>query len=110
MKMVGMEKLFASAAALLGLGVCVVSVRAQLAPGRALRSMKVAPGLEVTLFAAEPDLVNPTAIDIDAQGRVWVTEAVTIGCSRTRSCGKRGTGFASWRIRTATADAIKRPR
>ncbi len=76
MKMVGMEKLFASAAALLGLGVCVVSVRAQLAPGRALRSMKVAPGLEVTLFAAEPDLVNPTAIDIDAQGRVWVTEAV----------------------------------
>ena len=72
MKMVGMEKLFASAAALLGLGVCVVSVRAQLAPGRALRSMKVAPGLEVTLFAAEPDLVNPTAIDID----VWVTEAV----------------------------------
>lgn len=37
--------------------------------------MKVADGLEVTLFATEPDLFNPTTIDIDAQGRVWVCEA-----------------------------------
>ncbi len=37
--------------------------------------MKVADGLELTLFAAEPDLFNPTTIDIDAQGRVWVCEA-----------------------------------
>jgi putative membrane-bound dehydrogenase-like protein len=32
------------------------------------------PGLEATLFASEPDIVNPTDLDIDAQGRVWVTE------------------------------------
>lgn len=28
--------------------------------------------LETTLFAAEPMLVNPTNIDIDERGRVWV--------------------------------------
>ena len=31
-------------------------------------------GLETTLFAAEGMLVNPTNMDIDAAGRVWVTE------------------------------------
>ncbi|NUM55664.1 MAG: HEAT repeat domain-containing protein [Candidatus Hydrogenedentes bacterium] len=40
-----------------------------------MAKMKVADGLEVTLFAAEPDLFNPTTIDVDAQGRVWVCEA-----------------------------------
>ena len=50
MKIRRMERLFASGVALIGLGM--VSVRAQLAPAGALRSMKVAPGLEVTLFAA----------------------------------------------------------
>lgn len=30
--------------------------------------------LETTLFAAEPMLSNPTNIDIDERGRVWVTE------------------------------------
>ncbi len=33
-------------------------------------------GLEVTLWAETPQLYNPTAIDVDAKGRVWVTEAV----------------------------------
>ena len=32
--------------------------------------------MEVTLWAAEPDIVNPTNIDIDARGRVWVLEGV----------------------------------
>ncbi len=39
-----------------------------------LNQMQVAPGLEVSLFAAEPMVVNPTDIDVDSQGRVWVTE------------------------------------
>lgn len=39
-----------------------------------LESMEVAAGLEVTLFAAEPQLVNPANMDIDARGRVWITE------------------------------------
>ena len=45
-------------------------------PARAVDGFVVAEGLAVTLFAAEPMLVNPTNIDVDARGRVWVTEAV----------------------------------
>lgn len=56
--------------------VYIRSADAQLAPDRALKMLKPADGLEVTLFASEDDLVNPTAMDVDAQGRVWVTEAV----------------------------------
>ena len=33
-------------------------------------------GLEVTLWASSPMFRNPTNIDIDARGRVWVAEAV----------------------------------
>ncbi|HVR37128.1 MAG TPA: PVC-type heme-binding CxxCH protein [Methylomirabilota bacterium] len=35
-----------------------------------------ADGLEVTLWAESPSLYNPTSIDVDARGRVWVAEAV----------------------------------
>lgn len=45
-------------------------------PSHAVDGLEVAAGLEVTLFAAEPMLINPTNIDIDAQGRVWVCEGV----------------------------------
>jgi putative membrane-bound dehydrogenase-like protein len=33
-------------------------------------------GLEVTLWAQSPQLRNPTNMDIDAAGRIWVTEGV----------------------------------
>ena len=33
-------------------------------------------GLEVTLWAATPMLRNPTNIDIDRDGRIWVAEGV----------------------------------
>ncbi|MBI4582510.1 MAG: hypothetical protein HY717_00560 [Planctomycetes bacterium] len=49
---------------------------AQLAPEQALASMKAAPGLQVALFAAEPQVINPTCIDLDPQGRIWVCEGV----------------------------------
>ncbi|MEX0881917.1 MAG: dehydrogenase, partial [Cyclobacteriaceae bacterium] len=32
--------------------------------------------LEVTLWASSPLFFNPTNMDVDARGRVWVTEAV----------------------------------
>lgn len=51
-------------------------------PGAAkefLKTMKVADGLEVTPFASEPLFCNPTAMDIDERGRVWVTETVNYG-------------------------------
>ena len=64
-----------SAVALTLCCVLATNVFAQLPPEETLAGLKAGPGLEVTLFAAEPDLRNPTSIDIDARGRVWVTEA-----------------------------------
>lgn len=41
----------------------------------ALKGLLVVPGLRVQTMATEPMLTNPTNIDIDERGRVWVTEA-----------------------------------
>ena len=41
----------------------------------AVRGLQTRDGLETTLFAHEPMLTNPTNMDIDAKGRVWITEA-----------------------------------
>ena len=41
-----------------------------------LEIFSVPEGLEVTLWARSPMLKNPTNIDIDAAGRIWVTEGV----------------------------------
>ncbi|MBI1839494.1 MAG: PQQ-dependent sugar dehydrogenase, partial [Verrucomicrobia bacterium] len=49
-------------------GVGLEAAKAQV------RSLKAPEGLEVTLFAAEPMVVNPANMDIDARGRVWCTE------------------------------------
>src|SRR5262249_18919138 len=49
---------------------------AQVPPEKAVSTMTVADGLQIELFAAEPMLVNPTSIDVDHLGRVWVCEAV----------------------------------
>lgn len=43
-------------------------------PENALSSFKVADGLDVAMFASEPMMTNPTNMDIDHRGRVWVTE------------------------------------
>ena len=42
----------------------------------AIENFSVAEGLEVSLFASEPMLRNPTDIDVDAKGRVWAVEGV----------------------------------
>lgn len=47
----------------------------QRLPENALAGLEVAEGLEAELFAAEPDLLNPTNMAIDARGRIWITEA-----------------------------------
>ncbi len=44
--------------------------------------LKPAPGLEATLWAAEPMLSNPTNIDIDSRGRVWVAEGLNYRLTR----------------------------
>ena len=48
-------------------------------PKDAVKGLDVAEGLEATLFASEasnPAMLNPTSIDIDHLGRVWVCEVV----------------------------------
>lgn len=55
-----------------------------------LAALDVAEGLEATLFAAEPLMLNPTNIDIDHRGRVWVCEVQNYrGRQGTRPEGDR---------------------
>ena len=44
-------------------------------PENAVKNLKVADGLRAQLFASEPVISNPTNIDVDDRGRVWVCEA-----------------------------------
>src|SRR5947209_7228040 len=45
-------------------------------PARAVANLDVHPQLEATLFASEPLLTNPTNLDVDARGRVWVCDVM----------------------------------
>ena len=47
------------------------------------------PELEVTLWAESPLLYNPTNMDVDTFGRIWVTEGVNYRRSNTRKEGDR---------------------
>jgi putative membrane-bound dehydrogenase-like protein len=65
------------------LPLCLVSllifapvVSAQVPPEKAEATFTVADGLEFKLWASEPLFVNPTCMDIDHKGRVWVCESV----------------------------------
>ena len=68
-----------------------------LKPDDALKALKVADGFQVELFAAEPMLINPTCIDVDHKGRVWVAEAVNYRrkTSAGRSSARRATASSS---------------
>lgn len=46
------------------------------AAAEAVEQLDVHPDLEATLFASEPMMTNPAAIDVDHLGRVWVCEAI----------------------------------
>jgi putative membrane-bound dehydrogenase-like protein len=48
--------------------------QAYLEAEETVRRFRLAPEWEVTLFAAEPDVINPIAFTIDERGRVWVLE------------------------------------
>ncbi|WP_419698972.1 PVC-type heme-binding CxxCH protein [Mucilaginibacter sp. NFX135] len=58
-----------------------------------LKELDVAPGLRVETMATEPMLINPTNIDVDEKGRVWVTEAYNyrfeINQNKPREAGDR---------------------
>ncbi len=46
-----------------------------LAPSQAAATMRVPEGVRVTLFAGEPDVMQPIGFCIDDRGRLWVAEA-----------------------------------
>jgi putative membrane-bound dehydrogenase-like protein len=68
-------------------GVCLLttwasSAPAQVSPEESARKLKPADGLEATLWASEPMVVNPTTMDIDSRGRVWITEGLNYRLTR----------------------------
>ncbi len=46
----------------------------QMSAQEELRTLRTPPGVKVELFASEPLITNPAAIDVDTHGRVWVAE------------------------------------
>ena len=48
---------------------------------------EVPEGFEVTSWATTPQLYNPTNFDVDAKGRIWVTEAVNYRKFRNAELG-----------------------
>lgn len=61
----------------------------------AVKKFTVCDGLEATLFASEPMVRNPTDMDIDERGRVWITEGVNYRSS-----------FQKWGILQPEGDRI----
>ncbi|MCA9138477.1 MAG: PQQ-dependent sugar dehydrogenase, partial [Planctomycetales bacterium] len=53
-----------------------VNVHAQDSPADSLATLHPADGLQVTLWANEPMVNNPTSMAIDSRGRVWVAEGM----------------------------------
>src|SRR5205823_3742172 len=54
--------------------LAVGTVQAQVSPQEELKALRAAEGFDVSVFASEPMITNPAAIDVDTQGRVWVAE------------------------------------
>ncbi|RMG36335.1 MAG: dehydrogenase [Planctomycetota bacterium] len=48
-----------------------------IAPEELLKQVRLPPGFAIRLFAAEPDVRQPIAIDLDDRGRVWIAECYT---------------------------------
>ena len=67
---------------------------AQVPPEKALSTFKVADGLELSLWASEPLFCNPTSIDVDHRGRVWVCESVNYRSTLHRRPPRRKEGDA----------------
>jgi putative membrane-bound dehydrogenase-like protein len=49
-------------------------MRFQMPQATNVDGLVTAEGVEATMFAQGPMLTNPTALDVDSRGRVWVTE------------------------------------
>jgi putative membrane-bound dehydrogenase-like protein len=59
-------------------------------PANAVANLEIYPSLGASLFASEPTLTNPTNIDIDHRGRVWVCDVMNYrGNNGKRPAGDR---------------------
>ncbi len=58
---------------------------AQVGPEESAQKVKPAEGLDATLWASEPMVINPTTMDVDSRGRVWVTEGLNYRLHRNRN-------------------------
>jgi putative membrane-bound dehydrogenase-like protein len=47
-----------------------------LSPSESMKLAQVPPGFELSLFASDPDIVNPIFISWDDKGRAWVIETI----------------------------------
>ncbi len=47
-----------------------------LSPEESAKLIQVPPGFDLELFASEPDIINPVAMEWDERGRLWVIETV----------------------------------
>lgn len=52
----------------------ILPAKAQVSPDEQLKQMQPNGDFDVSLFAMEPMITNPAAIDVDTHGRVWVAE------------------------------------
>ncbi len=60
---------------------------AQVSPEESARKVKPADGLVAKLWAAEPMVHNPTNMDVDSRGRVWITEGLNYRLGKARNAG-----------------------
>lgn len=59
-------------------------------PANAVKNLDVHPELQATLFVSEPKITNPTNLDIDHRGRVWICDIVNYrGNNGKRPAGDR---------------------
>jgi putative membrane-bound dehydrogenase-like protein len=59
-----------------------------LPPEQAPKEMNLPPGFVATLFAGEPDVMQPIAMAIDDRGRLWIAEAYTYPIRAAEGEGK----------------------
>lgn len=52
-------------------------------PDKAVETIALPEGFQATLFAAEPEVVQPVAMAFDDRGRLWVVEMLTYGDLKT---------------------------
>jgi len=90
-----------------GFGEVEVAATAEVhQPAKATTQFDIHPELEVGLFAAEPLMANPSNIDVDHLGRVWVCEVINYRHFRNTDAEEREAGDRILIIQDTDGDAV----